>query len=79
MPRLTDEPWWDDLCSRADQAGRALVAELMREGWTQARIAKTLRVKRDYVTPIAAEIRDELAVFGWRPPLNLDARGCVAR
>lgn len=77
MPRLTEEPWWPALCERADQAGRALVAELMRAGLTNTHIAQTLRVKPDYVHPIAAEIRDELAALGWRRPLNLDARGFI--
>ena len=60
---------------RAEQAGDALITAWVRAGWTGERIVATLRMGRSKVLRKVAEVREELAVIGWRPPHRLDEIG----
>ena len=57
---------------RAEREGSALIARWVRDGWTGERIVATLRMGRSQVLPKVAEVREELATMGWRPPPRLD-------
>jgi hypothetical protein len=60
---------------RAELAGDALIAAWVRAGWTGERIVATLRMGRSKVLPKVAQVREELAAIGWRPPVRLDEIG----
>ena len=51
---------------KADQAGRALLAELVRDGRTNTEIARTLRIARGHLVAKINEVREELAELGER-------------
>lgn len=67
-------PVQTDATRRAEEAGRALLTRLVRDGRTNIEIARTLRVGRNRLIPVLNEIRTELAELGERHlrPVDLD-------
>lgn len=59
---------------RAERAGHALLAQLVREGRTNTEIARMLRIARGHLVPKINEVREELAELGERHvrPVDLD-------
>lgn len=67
---------------RAEQDGRALLTQLVREGRNNTEIAATLRMSRGHLVRSINEIRTELAELGERSvrPVDLDSlRGACRR
>jgi hypothetical protein len=71
---LKHPPVATDATLRAEQAGRVLLAQLIREGRTNTEIARVLRIARGHLVPVINEIREELAELGERHlrPVDLD-------
>lgn len=63
---------------RAEQAGRVLIADWVREGRSPREIGQILRMGRStaVIYRIVAEVRADLESIGWQPPappVDLDA------